>query len=509
MPGAEFVVFAKGTDMDLRQPAIEETSSRHLTDTTEVQARRVSLAPWLAWSTWTASLLLLAIGLVLPYLTNPEAFAANLLVNALGTPALLAYATVGAIIAARRPENPIGWLFSATALLVAIGIAAEEYARYVLLAAPGSLPGGLSAAWLSGWVQNTGLFLMFTFLLLLFPDGRLPTRRWRITAWVVGLAVALVSLLDAFRQGPVAPTLEVDNPFGLYAVTELTQNVEELLILAAIIVCLSSVIVRFRRAKGDEYHQLKWFAYAAVVALAQFGARVVLPLFIPNPQFEPVYDALLLFSIATFPVAAGIAILKYRLYDIDLLVNRTLVYVPLTAILAGVYSASIALFQKFFVAATGEQSDAAIVITTLILVSSFTPIKNGLQSAVDKRFKEAPDPSKKLRAFSEQVRSFVQVNSADLLTQRLLDEATAAFNSTGGAIYAGQPGDLQLVRASDEWNGDARISVTPNVHSDQFELVALGARRNGSDYTPRDRQALQEIVDVVAQAIELKGRSNQ
>jgi hypothetical protein len=211
-------------------------------------------------------------------------------------------------------------------------------------------------------------------------------------------------------------------------------------------------------------------------------------------------------ALAAFPVAAGIAILKYRLYDIDLLINRTLVYVPLTGILAGLYAASIALFQKLFVGITGEKSDAAIVITTLILASSFTPIKNSLQSTVDKRFKEVPDPTKKLRAFGEQVRSFVQMNSAEQLTQRLLDEVTTAFNASGGAVYLGEHGNFQLIHTSGEWNGDAVLSVPLQREGERLGLISLAARLNSADYTPKDRQTLQDLVDVVVQAVRIAER---
>jgi hypothetical protein len=495
-----------GSEMEIQRPTVEAAHRQIAGGSAgaEVAVSSGRVAHRLAWSLWVISVLLLALSLLLPFVTSPSAFADNLLVNVIGVPALLAYATVGALIASRRPENPIGWIFSGTALLVAVGTASEEYARYTMFAVPGSLPGGLIAAWLATWIASLGLFLMFTFLLLLFPDGKLPSRRWRTTGWLVAASIAMVAVLDALRQGQVTSTLPVENPLGIEFVSEIAVNVEDILILVTILVCILSVIIRFRRAKGDEHHQLKWFAYASVLALAQFAARAILPMLFPSPELAPLYDALLIFSVATFPVAAGIAILKYRLYDIDLLVNRTLVYVPLTAILAGVYSASIALFQKLFVAATGQQSDAAVVITTLILVSSFTPIKNGLQGFVDRRFKEVPDPARKLRAFGEQVRSVVQVSNTDMLTQRLLDETTAAFDSTGGAIYGGQPGQLQTARTAGNWNGEAELSISPTEPSEKLEMLALGARRNGLDYTPKDREVLQDIVDVVAQAIDMR-----
>ena len=277
--------------------------------------------------------------------------------------------------------------------MIAVGSFAEEYARYALLTRPGSLPGGQVMAWLGGWPQDTGLFLILSFLPLLFPDGTLPSRRWRGVAWLAAGGITLVGIFDALHPGPVSSRLSVPNPLGTAAVVPLAELLNDPIILATVIACGASVLVRFRRAKGDERQQLKWFAYAAALATGLFIGFALLGLLgIVIP--DEVHDSLLVLAIAAFPVATGIAILKYRLYNIDLLINRTLVYVPLTGILAGLYSASIALFQRLFQATTGEKSDAAIVLTTLILASSFTPIKNSLQTVVDRRFKEAPDPDR-------------------------------------------------------------------------------------------------------------------
>jgi hypothetical protein len=504
--------------MDIPQSTVEATSEATSGEQTageveaeaelEVQAGVPSIARWLAWSTWVLSMALTAISLVLEYINDPSSFMSDLLVNVVGTPVLIAYATVGALIASRHPGNPIGWIFCAAALLVAFPIFAQYYAPYALFTMPGSLPGGLEMAWLAGWPRDIGFLLMFTFLLLLFPNGRLPSRRWRAVGWLVGIGIALVALMDAIRPGPLLQTPKVNNPLGIQGITGAVDLVRGIIVLATVAACVVSVIVRFRQAKGDERQQIKWFAYAAVLLLAQFGFLLLLGLLsITLP--EAVQEWFVVLSASALAIAAGIAIFKYRLYDIDLLINRTLVYVPLTGILAGVYSASIALFQKVFLAVTGEASDAAIVITTLILASSFTPIKNSLQATVDKRYKEAPDPTRQLRAFSEQVRSFVQLNSPEQLAQRLLDEVISAFHSTGGAVYLDRDGNLELVQVRGNWDGTPRVSVPLKGRGEQFGAVALGARSNGSSYTPQDRQTLQEIADVVAQAIELSELSNQ
>jgi hypothetical protein len=491
--------------MELYQLGAETGANTQVSGATETVSRRRRIAPLLAWSMWAVSTALGGLNLLIPYLTNPASFANNLLVNLLGTPVLFLYATVGALVASRRPENRVGWLFCIAALLVAIGTGAEEYARYALETVPGSLPFGLGAAWLRAWTLDAGLFLMFTFLLLLFPNGRIPSARWRVTAQLVGVAVILVALIDAFKLDWVADSLHVTNPLAIEGISDAGELFQTIIIPVAIMVCLASVIVRFRQSKGDERLQLKWFAYAAALSIGQWVLTYALAVFMPGDALEPVHDILLTCSLATFPIAAGIAILKYRLYNIDLIVNRTLVYVPLTAILAGVFSVSIDLSQKFFVAATGAQSDAAVVLTTLIVVSSFEPIKSGVQTVVDKRFKEAPDPTRHLRAFGWEVQTFVELNSAERLVQRMLDEVVSAFGAVGGAVHLGEHGHYHIVYASDQWDGEAQITVSLKGQAGTLGLVSLGARRNGLDYTPKDRQTLQGIVDVVAEAIELAG----
>lgn len=488
--------------MNLQQQVAGATSGQQAAGAFDAKSSGSRLASRLAWLTWALSIVFLVLALSISYTNGPSTFFDNIAVNALGVPTLFVYATVGALIASRRPQNVIGWTFCGAALLASFGTFAEEYAHYALITAPGSLPGGWAMAWLSRWTLDAGLFVMFTFLLLLFPDGKLPSARWRPVAWIVTAGIIVLTLLDVFRPGHISTTLPLDNPLGSAGAWDLIGALWDPLLAGVIVMCSVSVIMRFRVAGGDERQQLKWFAYAAVLSLAQIFARIMFSS-IWGELPDSVGDALLVLSLAAFPIAAGIAILKYRLYDIDLLINRTLVYVPLTGILAGVYAASIALFQKLFVGVTGEKSDAAIVLTTLVLASSFTPIKNGLQVAVDRRFKEIPDPTKRLRVFGEQVKSFVQMNSAQLLTKRLLDEVTSAFGASGGAVYLEVPVLPEIVHTSGDWTGDEAVSLPLQREGVRFGLISLAPRINGGEYTHRDRQVLQEIVDAVAQAVEI------
>jgi hypothetical protein len=207
------------------------------------------------------------------------------------------------------------------------------------------------------------------------------------------------------------------------------------------------------------------------------------------------------------PLAIGISILRYHLWDVDLIINRTLVYVPLTAIIAGVYTASISLSQRLFVAITGEKSDAAIVLTTLLVASTFTPIKNGLQSLVDKRFKQAPDPTEHLRVFGEQLQTVIQIMDVEELTERALQEAVTAFHATSGALYIEKDDKLQLAHTRGEWCEEAaEISVPLESDGNAVGLIKLGPRSKGLHYGDEDRQALQQSMGRVARAMVLARR---
>jgi hypothetical protein len=189
----------------------------------------------------------------------------------------VAFTTVGALVASRRPENTIGWIFCAVGLVMVTEGFTESYANLAIFARSGSLPGGLVAAWASAWLGGPGLLGIFAFLLLLFPDSRLPTRRWRSVAWVGALAIAVVTFLHAFRPGPLTNSAfpSVANPFGIEAlagVRDLLEFSAFLLMLATVLASAVSLVVRFRRAYLLERQQIKWFAYAGALLAAVFVA---------------------------------------------------------------------------------------------------------------------------------------------------------------------------------------------------------------------------------------------
>ncbi len=464
-----------------------------------------SRAPWLAWSLAFLSLSLTAIGLLLLFITRatptPPAFG----FRGFTSPFAIFFATTGAIIATRHARNPIGWIFCWFGLQSAVQLLAGEYPIYSLLAHPGSLPGGEFMAWVGGWIWVLFIGPIGTFLFLLFPDGRLPSRRWRPVAWLAVGAIAVEVLTLALAPGPLQEFSAVDNPFGnarLAGILNVSQYAS--LFLAGLMAAsVASLVRRWRRARGDERQQIRWFAYAATIFVIPLTASFFELAFFKT--FEGL-DTLLIIASLGIPVATSIAILKYRLYDIDLVINQTLVYGSLSAILAGVYVAATGVFQRIFVAATGRESEATLVLTTLTVVALFTPIKNRLQLVVDRRFKEASDPATRLRRFYEQVRGVVQVMDAEGIMRRLLEQSVAAFEAEGGAVYVQRNGRLTLLSTSGAWNDQVSMSV-PLAHAGaQLGLLTLGPRRGGRDYSPDDREVLDRTVAAVGEALALTRR---
>ena len=473
-------------------------------------------APWIAGILWVLIIALTALALLLQYVNGTT----DVLIQLLFVPAFLSFPTIGALIVSRRPDHPIGWMFLAVGLTM-FGIFSEQYAIYALVTQPGSLPGGLLVGAVGSVANNVGFYLAFTFLLLLFPDGKLPSRRWRPIAWFTAAFLIIYSVAPLFMPGPIDIIPTIQNPLGIEQLAGLIQvlsAVQTPLIILILVAGVTAVTIRFRRGSSDTREQLKWVLFAIALLLLVFiitGVAQELWGVFDNPDINVIPSALFALSIIAFPISVGIAILRYRLYDIDLIINRTLVYVPLTGILAGLYSATVALFQKLFTGITGETSDAAIVISTLILASLFTPLKNALQSLVDKRFKEAPHHTKELKAFGEQVRLMGQVIDLDAqhVSRKLLDKAVSIFHAQGGAVYLGKDGRLELVHTTGAWNGredgegetsngaNDGMNVCLESDGEQLGFISLGAHENGRAYTKHDLEVLQQVADQVAQVI--------
>jgi hypothetical protein len=331
--------------------------------------------------------------------------------------------------------------------------------------------------------------IFFTLFIIVFPDGRLNPRWsiWLVAAWAIFIVPSIFfprSFLDA------------NNWFGWILI----------LILAALIVSLIGVqYYRYHRYYGPVLRQqTKWVVFGLMVSLGGFVVLLFIGTLLPPPFrdnaivniFFQIIEYLLMLMI---PLSFAISILRYKLWEIDLLINRTLVYVPLTAILGGLFSASVTMFQKIFVATTGQKSDAAIVMTTFVLVATFTPIRNRLQTAVDKRFKESKDPIKELKVLDDQVQAVVEVLDAHLITRRLLDTAVTAFQASGGAVYLEQAGQMVQTHATPGWREeDQALSFPLEWQGRQLGKMCLGAREAGVEYSEQERQLLQQAANRIA-----------
>jgi hypothetical protein len=320
------------------------------------------------------------------------------------------YPTVGALVASSRPENPVGWLLCLYGLGTSIGYFCAEYAIYALLAEPNSLPAGEAMAWILSWVLPI-LNGLTVFYILLFPTGRLPSRRWRWLGWLTVIYVVVGVILAAFSSGALLGILgPIQNPLGIEGFSNIYYKavlftMASLLTLAAAL----AVFLRLRHAIGVECQQIKWFAYAAVATVSAGILAYIIPRVVETPLwFERVGFALNNGFLPAIPIAIGIAILRYRLYDIDIIINRTLVYGSLTLMLALVYFGGVTSTQVVFTALTGqeEQPQLTIVVSTLLIAALFTPFRHRIQSFIDRRFyRRKYDAAKTLEAFSAKLRT--------------------------------------------------------------------------------------------------------
>ena len=313
------------------------------------------------------------------------------------------FSVTGAVIISRRPENLIGWIFCALGLSVGVDHLFAQYAIYALLASPGSLPWGEAMAWVRSWIWVVYLGL-FVFLGLLFPDGRLPSRRWRPFAWLSVSVVVLGAFATAFSPGPVDGLGPIRNPLGIPGGANLVWLVNWVVLVPTLVAAVS-LLLRLRHAVGEERQQLKWFAYAATLAAG--GAVLTYPVAETTGGWWIRWGGyvLLMVGIVGLPVAVGVAILRYRLYDIDLIINRTLVYGSLTAILVVLYFGGVTAAQAIFDALTGEKSALAVVASTLAIAALFNPLRHRIQSFMDRRFyREKYDTARTLEAFSAKLR---------------------------------------------------------------------------------------------------------
>jgi hypothetical protein len=316
---------------------------------------------------------------------------------------LLTFSVVGAIIASRHPRNTIGWLFCSVGVTVGLNSFAGDYAEFWLASGFGMSDLGETAAWFSSWAWVLLTYVPTSFVLLLFPDGRLPSPRWRPVAWGAALGIAGSVAGYALAAGPLEDFPQIANPYGLggpiVGMVGVTGNI---VAAGSLVASAISLIVRMRHAGSEQRQQIKWLAYGGAVVVGTLCVSGLINLW--NVSVGIVVGNIALLGL---PVFTGIAIVKHHLYDIDHLINRTLVYGSLTTMLVAVYVGGIVLSQRVFAGLTGHEElpQLAIVASTLMIAALFAPLRRRIQATIDRRFyRRKYDAAKMLRAFNTRLR---------------------------------------------------------------------------------------------------------
>jgi len=339
-------------------------------------------------------------------------------------------ATVGAFLASRRPRHPVGWLLLGVGLTLNLSLLVQAYVKYGLLARPGSLPG---ARYLAGFTDSTvPIWLSCAgFVLLLTPTGSLPSPRWRWWARVAAVAPVVVVLGSVVQPDPLAPDYR-GNPLAIPAlgrVLVVPAVAGVVVVLVSLLVGAGSLVVRFRRARGVERQQLRWLAYAAALAagllLVALAAGVLAK--------DEVVTASLALGVALLPLATGAAILRYRLYDLDRIISRTLAYGLLTVLLGGGYAAVVLVLGQLL----GQDSSLVVAGATLAVAAVFQPARRRVQAMVDRRFnRRRYDAARTIAAFSARLRDELDL---DTLSAEVLAVVEQTMQPTQARLWLRAP----------------------------------------------------------------------
>ncbi len=398
----------------------------------------------------------------------------------------LALSTVGALVASRRSENPIGWLLLSSGLLYAFMVSVGEYGAYALLTERGALPGGVLAAWLGSWLYVLGGNLVL-YSFLFFPDGRLPSPRWRVAAWLVALAMCLDTAALALTPGTLHGFPGFENPFGVGLLASPSGSiglVTGVLSLAAILAPVAALIVRFRRTRGDERQQIKWVAYAVLVLVVVIVAVNLWPALDPSL----VGAALFLVGFLAIPVSIGVSIFKYRLYDIDLVINRTLVYGALTVCVIGIYVLVVGYLGALF--RTGGDLVISLIATGVVAIL-FAPLRDRLQRTVNRlMFGERDDPYAVISHLGERLKA---TDAPEAVLPTIVETAVQALKLPHAAI-ALKRDDGEFEIAADCGNPKGEPLILPlSYGTETIGQLILSPRAPGEPFDPADKRLLEAL----------------
>jgi hypothetical protein len=380
-------------------------------------------AAWLAWSLAALSMLMFLANVAFFVLARSVRLPSTLgdsvtVIDMLTSVPVLAFPVVGALIASGRPRNPIGWICLAEGLLWTFLGMIGTYGIYGL-AREGSVAFPVAVYALGQWLWIPAVGLLAIYLILLFPDGRLPSRRWRPLAWLSGVAIVSGSVGSGLSPGPIAELGGVRNPYGLEGQPWVANAADAILVvfLVCILASVLSLILRYRRSLGERRQQIKWIAFASSFVgfgfVSAMASGLIVLAFAPEswgsandpPLWFDLLFSVVLVSFGGVPVAVGVAVLRYRLYDIDLLINRALVYGALSVLLAATYFGGVVGLQAVVRSLTGQGTTLTVVASTLAIAALFSPLRRRVQGFVDRSFyRRKYDAAKTLEAFNSRLR---------------------------------------------------------------------------------------------------------
>jgi signal transduction histidine kinase len=435
----------------------------------------------------------------------------------------LTYPAVGALIASRLPTNPIGWLFCAIGLIYATQRFTIAYADHALLETF-ALPWGEGAAWYSTWIEGFAYITLGVFLMLLFPGGRLPSRRWRILQWVTVSGAAMAALGVAFMPGILYSHRYVDNPFGIvgviggglttYGLFGVSRFLGMTLLLMSLLAALLSVILRLRHARGNDREQLKWFLFAAVpftVLGSVEGVDTIVGNLTTDFMFEPVYllyssgllaPVLYLEALALLlvPVCTYIAILRYDLYDIDVVINRTLVYGALSACVIGIYVVAVVTLGYLFQA----QGNLAVSLSATGLVAvAFQPLRGRLQRGVNRlMYGERDDPYAVISRLGKRLEAAIE---PEAVLPTVVETIAQALKLPYAAILL-EEGEGYRTAASHGSPRGEPVTLPLVYQREEIGRLVLSPRAPGEGFSDADRGLLEDLArqaEVAVHAVRL------
>ena len=482
---------------------------------TQPRAARPS-APWLAWALAGLSFALVAWWLAMVIAYQREVGAANTVFDASSAVIAVVYPAIGLLIAVRRPGNRIGWLMITIGLSLALSCVAHAYTERGPLTGPHAPAAGQWADWLGTWVWVPGWVFLFTLLLLLFPDGHPPSPRWRPAIWATLVAVGVEIAGTMLDPSPNSrPTYH--NPTATSATRSLAEVLEiggVVLGIAVGLVCLAALITRFRRSQGEQRQQMKWFAYAGIATLVLLPANTAL-------ATTPVLQVMGFVDVILLPAAIGIAILKYRLYDIDVVISKTVVYTVLAAFITAVYVLLVVGIGTL-AGLGGRPSLGLSILATALVAVAFQPVRSWAQRLANRLvYGRRATPYQALSELSEQVGGTYATEELLPTMARIVAEATGAVRAdvwlrSGAALADGAwwPADVGSRPALALPDGDLPAlpggeRIVPVAHDGDLLGALSVTKKRGDSFTPTEEQLVANLATQAGLVLRNAGLTEQ